>query len=74
MKTSQNNRIDPVGIFYVSNGKWTPIKTRWTGKPRIFTSRRELNRVVNSRDFNYEKNYYLKSKISIRKFSGNVSA
>ncbi len=61
-----NYRTAPVGVFYRSNGKWTPIRT-WTGKTRTFTSTRELSRFLNSRDFNYEKNYILKSKVTIRR-------
>lgn len=61
-----NYSIAPVGVFYRSNGKWTPIRT-WTGKTRTFTSSRELRRYLNSYNFNYDKNYVLKSRVTIRK-------
>ena len=55
------------GVFYKSNGKWTPIRTYVTNKPRTFTSVRELNRYVNSSELSYLKNRILKSAVLVRK-------
>lgn len=54
------------GVFYRSNGRWSPFRT-WTGKQRTFTSTRELGRFVNSRNFSVNKNYVLKSRVVVRK-------
>lgn len=68
MNTLSKNRIAPTGVFYRSNGKWTPFRTV-TGKVRTFTSIRELNRFLKNYEFKCEKNYVLKSKIAVRKVS-----
>ena len=55
------------GVFYRSNGRWTPYRSSFRGNPRVFVSQRELNRFVNSSDFRFEKNRVLKSKTVVRK-------
>mgnify|MGYP000945633991 CR=1 FL=1 len=62
MRTNKTVR----GVFYRSNGRWTPVRT-WTGKVRTFTSDRELGRFLRSSDFNYERNYILKSRVAVRR-------
>ncbi len=64
-----NYTINKVGVFYRSNGKWTPYRDGWTGRVRTFTSKRELNRFLKSGDFNYDKNYVLKSRVTVRKIT-----
>lgn len=59
------------GVFYRSNGRWSPFRT-WTGKQRTFTSKRELNRFVSSSDFASTKNYILKSRVTVRKLRKTV--
>ena len=67
--TKKQNRIGKtVALYYRSNGKWAPYRTPYTGKVRTFTSQRELNRYLKSTDFNYDKNYVLKSRIAVRGF------
>jgi hypothetical protein len=61
-----NKKQTRYGVFYRSNGRWSPFRT-WTGKQRIFTSTRELGRFVNSNDFASIKNYILKSRVTVRK-------
>lgn len=67
--TKRQNRINKSGVFYRTNGRWAPLRDAWTGKQRTFTSSRELNRYLNSYEFNYDRNYVLKSRITIRTVS-----
>lgn len=60
-------RTQTVAVYYRSNGKYVPYRT-YTGKVRTFTSNRELKRFLNSGDFNFEKNYILKSRVTVRKY------
>jgi hypothetical protein len=55
------------GIFYKSQGQWTPLRTDVKRQPRTFTSTRELERYINSSEFSYTKNRVLKSAITVRK-------
>lgn len=61
-----NRKQTRYGVFYRSNGRWSPFRT-WTGKPRTFTSTRELGRFINSGNFASTKNYILKSRVTVRK-------
>lgn len=61
------NKTQKVSVFYKSNGRWTPITTDVKRQPKTFTSARELNRFLNSSEFNYVKNYVLKSAVIVRK-------
>jgi hypothetical protein len=65
--TKKQNRIAKSAVFYRTNGNWAPYNLPYTGKVRTFTSRRELNRFLNSGEFSYDKNYVLKSRIAVRK-------
>jgi hypothetical protein len=60
------NKTQKVAVFYKSNGRWTPITTEVKRQPKTFTSARELNRFLNSWEFNYVKNNILKSAVKVR--------
>ena len=57
------------GVFYKSNGRWIPMRTNVTRQPRTFTTTRGLNRFLNSTNTKIERNYYLKSRLLVRKLS-----
>jgi len=67
--TKRQNKIAKSAVFYRTNGNWAPYRLPYTGKVRTFTSSRELTRFLNSAEFNYDKNYVLKSRTTIRKIS-----
>lgn len=67
--TKRQNKIARTSVFYLSNGRWAQYRSPYTGRPRTFTSSRELNRFLNSYDFNYDKNYVLKSRVTTRKIT-----
>jgi hypothetical protein len=58
-----------LGVFYRSNGRWTPYRNQWTGRPKVFTSEIGVQRFLKDDGFKFDKNYILKSKISVRKLS-----
>jgi hypothetical protein len=55
------------GVFYRSNGRWVPYRNQWSGRPKVLTSTTGVKRFLKDYDFNYDKNYILKSKMSVRK-------
>ena len=61
----KKNNTKKFGVFYKSQGKWTPVLTEVTKQPKTFTSVNELNRFLNSWQFRFTKNYVLKSKIIV---------
>ena len=65
----KNKNKTKYGVFYKSQGRWTPILTNVKKQPRTFTSKAELNRYVNSGYFLYLKNYVLKSATTVNKIN-----
>ena len=55
------------GVFYKSQGLWTPLRTNIKRKQKTFTSTREMERFINSREFIFYKNCILKSAVTVRR-------
>jgi len=66
MKT--NKQTTRFGLFYKVYGRWAPYRTIY-GNPVWFKTASAAKRLLNNRDFLYQKNRVLKSKVTVRKFS-----